>query len=148
MSSLRNRRDHINFEAMKNPLPPLGGKKYWRSLEEYAQTEDFRELVSREFPDRADQMVDPLSRRRFLMLMSASLALGGLTGCKRRGYDEKIIPYVKQPEEIVQGKPLFFASAFPLAGYAMPVLVESNMGRPTKIEGNPEHPASLPWRRS
>src|SRR4029077_11707093 len=57
--------------------------------------------------------------------------------------DEAIVPYVKQPEEIVPGRPLFFATAMPQGGYAMPLLAENHMGRPTKLEGNPEHPASL-----
>ena len=83
-----------------------------------------------------------LSRRRFLQLSSASLALAGLTACTRQPL-EKIVPYVKQPEELVPGVPLYFATAATLGGYATGVLVESHMGRPTKIEGNPEHPASL-----
>jgi Fe-S-cluster-containing dehydrogenase component len=74
--------------------------------------------------------------------MSASLALAGIGACTRQPR-ELIVPYVRQPEDIVPGRPLYFASAIPLGGTAMPVLVESHMGRPTKIEGNPEHPASL-----
>ena len=74
--------------------------------------------------------------------MSASLALAGLSSCAPT-VPEKIIPYVRAPEEIVPGKPLFFATAFPLGGYALGILAESHMGRPTKIEGNPGHPASL-----
>ncbi len=87
-----------------------------------------------------------MSRRRFLQLMGASLALAGLSGCGSAApapTNEKIVPYVKQPEEIIPGKPLFFATAMPLAGFASGVLVESHEGRPTKIEGNPDHPASL-----
>src|SRR5690606_37306687 len=78
----------------------------------------------------------------FLKLMSASLALAGVGACTRQPY-EQIVPYVRQPEDIVPGKPLFYASALVQGGYARPVLVESHMGRPTKIEGNPDHPASL-----
>ncbi len=74
--------------------------------------------------------------------MSASLALAGVGACTKQP-PESIVPYVRQPEDIVPGRPLFFASAIPLSGVAQPVLVESHMGRPTKIEGNPEHPASL-----
>ena len=74
--------------------------------------------------------------------MSASLALAGVGACTRQP-QEQIVPYVRQPEDIVPGRPLFFASAVIHGGYAQPVLVESHMGRPTKIEGNPEHPASL-----
>jgi molybdopterin-containing oxidoreductase family iron-sulfur binding subunit len=116
----------------------------WCSLEELVDTREFRELVEREFPAQADAWPDPLSRRQFLTLMGASLALGGLTGCSSKpAPPDKIVPYVKQPEEIVPGKPLFYATSMTLGGYAYPLLVESHMGRPTKVEGNPKHPASL-----
>ena len=82
------------------------------------------------------------SRRDFLKLMSASLALAGLSACVKQPL-EPIVPYVRQPDEIVLGKPLFFASAMPFGAYATPVLVESHEGRPTKVEGNPDHPAGL-----
>ena len=75
--------------------------------------------------------------------MGASLALAGLNACRAAPLDEKIVPYVNQPEEIVPGRPLFFATAFPMGGVGTGVLVESHEGRPTKIEGNPNHPASL-----
>src|SRR6185369_16170466 len=83
-----------------------------------------------------------LNRREFVSLISASLAFAGLTSCAPT-VPEKIVPYVRSPEEIVPGKPLFFATAFPLGGYGLGVLAESHMGRPTKVEGNPEHPSSL-----
>ena len=83
-----------------------------------------------------------LDRRELLKFGGVSLALAGLTACTRQPA-EKIIPYVRQPEEIVPGKPLFFATAMTLGGYATGLLVESNMGRPTKAEGNPLHPGSL-----
>ncbi len=79
---------------------------------------------------------------QFLKLMSASLALAGVGACTKQP-PEAIVPYVRQPEDLVPGRPLFFASAIPFSGIANPVLVESHMGRPTKIEGNPDHPASL-----
>src|SRR4029453_7695765 len=81
-------------------------------------------------------------RREVLKLMGAALALAGVSACTRQP-DEKIIPYVRQPEEIVPGRPLFFATAMPMGGFATPLLAENHMGRPTKLEGNPEHPASL-----
>ncbi|HUE69724.1 MAG TPA: TAT-variant-translocated molybdopterin oxidoreductase [Pirellulaceae bacterium] len=118
------------------------GPSYWRSLEEYAQTPEFEELLHREFPSQLDQWNDPIGRRRFLTLMAASLAFGGIAGCTRPP-QETIVPYVKAPEEIVPGKPLFYATAMPRGGYALGLLVESHLGRPTKIEGNPEHPSSL-----
>src|SRR5262249_58164882 len=83
-----------------------------------------------------------MDRREMFRLAGVSLALAGLTACTRQP-TEKIVPYVRQPEEITPGKPLFFATAMALSGYATGLLVESHMGRPTKIEGNLLHPASL-----
>ncbi|MFN8005611.1 MAG: TAT-variant-translocated molybdopterin oxidoreductase [Terriglobia bacterium] len=118
------------------------GQAYWRSLEELAGTPEFQEYLYREFPQNADQWVDPVGRRRFLQLMGASLALAGLSACTKQPA-EHIVPYVKAPEGLVPGKPLFFASARSHMGISEGLLVESHMGRPTKVEGNPEHPASL-----
>jgi MoCo/4Fe-4S cofactor protein with predicted Tat translocation signal len=115
---------------------------YWRSLGELADTLEFREYLHREFPEQASEWNDPKGRRQFLKLMSASLALAGVGACTKQP-SEPIVPYVRQPEDVVPGRPLFFASAIPISGIAQPVLVESHMGRPTKIEGNPQHPASL-----
>jgi MoCo/4Fe-4S cofactor protein with predicted Tat translocation signal len=120
------------------------GRRYWRSLEEFLETPEFEEMLHREFPEQASEWTDPVTRRRFLTLMGASLALMGLNGCSTQPAPrEKIMPYVRQPEEMVLGKPLYFATAMPLAGVTTGVLVESHEGRPTKIEGNPGHPASL-----
>jgi MoCo/4Fe-4S cofactor protein with predicted Tat translocation signal len=115
---------------------------YWRSLGELADTPEFREYLHREFPEQASEWNDPKGRRQFLKLMSASLALAGVGACTKQPA-EQIVPYVKQPEDMVPGRPLFFASAIPFSGVAHPVLVESHMGHPTKVEGNPDHPASL-----
>ena len=85
-----------------------------------------------------------MNRRQFLTLMGASLALAGLSGCSVRPAPSRtVVPYVRQPEEIVPGRPLFYATAMTLGGSGVGLLVESHLGRPTKIEGNPEHPASL-----
>src|SRR6185312_13268618 len=120
------------------------GRRFWRSLEEFLETPEFEEMLHREFPEQASEWTNPVTRRRFLMLMGASLALMGINGCSTQPAPrEKIMPYVRQPEAIVPGKPLYFATAMPLAGVATGVLVESHEGRPTKIEGNPSHPASL-----
>jgi MoCo/4Fe-4S cofactor protein with predicted Tat translocation signal len=119
-----------------------GGPEYWRSLEELVQDPEFRERVHREFPKGASEWLPSLSRRDFLGLMAASLALAGMAGCVKQPL-EQIVPYVTQPDEIVPGKAKFYATAMTFAGYAIPLMVESHMGRPTKIEGNPEHPASL-----
>src|SRR5215208_6078018 len=141
---------HINFKLMRDHIlalqdgePARGGKKYWRSLEELADTPQFREFVAREFPQQAEEWHDPIERRTFLKLMGASLALAGLTGCVFQP-PEKIVSNVNQSEEYVPWKPLFFATAVPLFGAATPIIVRSNEGRPTKIEGNPDHPNNRP----
>jgi len=132
----------MNLADIRARLEGLEGRAYWRSLEQLADTPDFREYVHREFPSQASEFTDPAGRRQFLKLMGASLALAGVSACTRQP-TEKIVPYVRQPEEIVPGRPLFYATAMPQGGVAMPLLAENHMGRPTKLEGNPEHPASL-----
>jgi MoCo/4Fe-4S cofactor protein with predicted Tat translocation signal len=132
----------MDFSALRSRIASSEGRLFWRSLGELADTPEFREYLHREFPEQASEWNDPKGRREFLKLMSASLALAGVGACTRQP-EEQIIPYVRQPENIVPGRPLFFASAVVHGGYARPVLVESHMGRPTKLEGNPEHPASL-----
>jgi MoCo/4Fe-4S cofactor protein with predicted Tat translocation signal len=132
----------IDLEAIRQRLAERSGPEYWRSLEELADSAEFREALHREFPQGVTQWLDPVSRRQFLHLMGASVALAGLSGCTRQPR-EAIVPYVKQPEEIVLGKPLYFATATTLRGYAQGVIVESHEGRPTKIEGNRDHPSSL-----
>jgi len=133
----------LDLAGLRERLAGQSGPRLWRSLEEIAETPEFEELLHRELPRQASVWAGgEVSRRRFLQLMSASLALGGLAGCTRQP-DEKIVPYVNMPEGIVPGKPLFFATTHTLAGYGRGVLVESHMGRPTKVEGNPRHPASL-----
>src|ERR671912_2529492 len=132
----------MDFSALRSRIAGAEGRLYWRSLGEAADTPEFREYLHREFPEQASEWNDPKGRREFLKLMSASLALAGVGACTRQP-QEQIVPYVRQPEDIVPGRPLFYASSVIHAGYAQPVLVESHMGRPTKIEGNPDHPASL-----
>jgi molybdopterin-containing oxidoreductase family iron-sulfur binding subunit len=114
---------------------------YWRSLEELVGSERVRQLIEREFPEGASEL-DPMGRRQFLKLMGASLALAGLTACTRQP-TERIVPYVRPPEQVIPGKPLFFATAMSLGSSSIGLLAESHEGRPTKIEGNPDHPASL-----
>ncbi len=116
--------------------------RVWRSLDELADTPEFKKYLHREFPTDASAWSDPASRRNFLKLMGASLALAGIYGCGAQPA-HKIVPYNQAPEELVPGKPLYFATALTLGGIASGVLVTSHEGRPTKIEGNPEHPASL-----
>ena len=114
---------------------------YRRSLDELADTSTIDELARTEFPRDFFDGAEAIDRRRFLALMGASLALAGTSGCARPPA-EKIVPYVRQPEEIIPGQPLFFATAMTLGGVATGLLVESHEGRPTKVEGNPDHPAS------
>jgi len=132
----------FDLTQLRDKIATTSGRDYWRSLDELADSEDFQRFLRAEFPEPASVLDTPLSRRGFLRVMGASLALAGLNACTRQP-TEKIFPYVKQPEIIVPGEPLFYASAFLLGGYAQGVLVESHLGRPTKIEGNPEHPSSL-----
>jgi len=120
----------------------VSGPEYWRSLEELAGSPAFQEALHREFPKGASEWVDSVSRRGFLKVMGASMALAGMTGCVRLPL-EPIVPYVRQPEDVIPGRPTFYATAMTLGGYASPLLVESHLGRPTKIEGNDKHPASL-----
>src|ERR1700682_227543 len=122
---------------------PSAGKRYWRSLEELAGAPDFQEMMRREFPDQAAEWTDVISRRRFLTLLGASVALAGLTGCGVQSPKEKILPYNRKPEDLVPGKSLYFATAMTLTGRVVGLLVESHEGRPTKVEGNPTHPGSL-----
>jgi MoCo/4Fe-4S cofactor protein with predicted Tat translocation signal len=130
----------IDLDALRARLATGTGRRYWRSLEELADTEGFRAFLDAEFPHAAS-VFDAVGRRQFLKLMGASLALAGLNACTRQP-TEKVVPYVRAPEDIVPGVPLFFASAMSVGGIASGVLVESHMGRPTKVEGNPDHPAS------
>jgi molybdopterin-containing oxidoreductase family iron-sulfur binding subunit len=135
LDSLRDRINETN-ESDK------AGPEYWRSLEELAGSPAFQEALHREFPKGASAWVDSVSRRGFLKVMGASMALAGMTGCVRLPL-EPIVPYVRQPEDVIPGRPQFYATAMTLGGYASPLLVESHLGRPTKIEGNDRHPASL-----
>jgi molybdopterin-containing oxidoreductase family iron-sulfur binding subunit len=132
----------LDLAVLRTRLDGKKGKQYWRSLEELAETDEFYELLHREFPENATEWNDPVGRRKFLKLMGASLALAGLTACTRQP-TETIAPYARQPEGLVLGKPLFYATAMPLGGGATGLLVESHEGRPTKVEPNPQHPASL-----
>ena len=131
----------LDIQAVRARLEQQGGPQVWRSLEAVAETPEFKEYLHREFPTNASEWLDPVGRRSFLKLMSASMALAGVTACTVQP-TELIVPYVRQPEELIPGKPLYFATAMTLGGVATGLLVESHEGRPTKIEGNPDHPAS------
>src|SRR5579884_2660735 len=135
-------RTQPDLTKLKKLLEEKGGPRFWRSLDELADTPEFRRYLNDEFPDRTPDWNEPSKRRTFLKVMGASLGLAGLAACTKQP-PEYIVPYVKEPEEFVPGKPLFFATAMEMGGYATGLLVESHLGRPTKIEGNPDHPGSL-----
>ncbi|HVZ83168.1 MAG TPA: TAT-variant-translocated molybdopterin oxidoreductase [Terracidiphilus sp.] len=128
----------MSLDQVRAELKGVTGKRYWRSIDELANTEEFQAAVEREFPGAAQEWVDPVSRRGFLKLMGASMALAGLAGCTKQP-DEPIYPYVKAPEDLVLGKPNYFATAHPFVTGAVPLLVKSDEYRPIKVDGNPEH---------
>ena len=128
----------MSLAAVRQELKAVKGKRFWRSLDELADTPEFREAVEREFPSAAQEWVDPVSRRGFLKLMGASMALAGLAGCTKQP-DEPIYPYVKAPADLVLGKPMYFATAHPFTTGAVPLLIKSSEFRPIKVDGNPEH---------
>ncbi len=132
----------LDLAAIRERLAKSTGKEYWRSLEELSGNPHFEELLHREFPRQASEWDESVDRRDFLKLMAASLALAGLSGCGRKP-EETIVPYVNQPAGMTPGKPQYYATAMPLGADAIGLLVESHEGRPTKIEGNPDHPGSL-----
>ena len=132
----------LDRAAVERQLKETKGPEYWRSLEELAGSPDFQDMLHREFPKGASEWLGSVSRRGFLQLMGASLAMAGMSGCTKLPLQE-IVPYVRQPEQVIPGVPMYYATAFTLGGYANPLLVESHLGRPTKIEGNRLHPASL-----
>ena len=118
------------------------GPRYWRSLEHKADSPEFRAFVEKEFPSGVDLIEDPVSRRNFMKIMSASFALAGLgvSGCRRP--EHKILPFSKMPENYVHGAPQLYATSMPTRQSAVPLVVKSYDGRPIKIEGNAEHPNS------
>jgi molybdopterin-containing oxidoreductase family iron-sulfur binding subunit len=133
----------LTLTEVRAKLDGKTGRRFWKNLDELAETPAFHELMAEEFPRQAGagEWVDAVSRRGFLKVMGASLALAGLAGCTKQP-DEPIFPYVKQPEDLVLGKPMYFASVHPFPTGAIPVLIKSDAFRPIKVEGNPEHPVS------
>ncbi len=130
------------FASIREKILALNGKEYWRSIEEHADTSEFREFIAQEFPHEIEHWDNSLSRRNFVKVMGASLALAGLSGCVIQP-NEQIVPYVKNPAEgQLPGKPLFVATAMSLGGVATGLLAKAYEGRPVKIEGNPDHPGS------
>src|SRR5436190_11534116 len=124
------------------PPPAATGRLYWRGLDQLAETPEFRQFLEREFPAGASELTDPLSRRHFVKIMSASFLLAGFglagTGCRKP--EDKLMPFGKAPENFIHGTSQYFATAMPTRGGAVPLLVKSYEGRPVKIEGNPLFP--------
>jgi MoCo/4Fe-4S cofactor protein with predicted Tat translocation signal len=128
----------MSLAQVREELKGTKGKRYWRSIDELANTDEFQAAVEREFPAAAQEWVDPVSRRGFMKLMGASMALAGLAGCTKQP-NEPIYPYVKAPEDLILGKPNYFATVHPFVTGAVPLLVKSDQYRPIKVDGNPDH---------
>src|SRR5690242_1308726 len=137
-----SKKGKLDLVQVRSEIEQKNAPEFWRSLEELAGKPEFKEMMHREFPKGASEWIDAVSRRGFLKLMGSSLALAGMTACTRQPL-EPIVPYVRQPEGLIPGKPMSYATAFTLSGYATPLLVTSREFRPIKIEGNPDHQASL-----
>jgi molybdopterin-containing oxidoreductase family iron-sulfur binding subunit len=129
----------MTLEAARAELDRSSG---WQGLDDAAAHPGFDRRMEQEFPAHASEWVDPVSRRGFMKLMGASLAMAGLAGCTKQP-DEPIYPYIKAPEDLILGRPNYFATAFPFSTGALPLLVKSDAYRPIKVDGNPEHPMSM-----
>jgi molybdopterin-containing oxidoreductase family iron-sulfur binding subunit len=128
--------------SLLNDTAPVSARQYWRSLDEMAETPEFKQFVEREFPAFASEMSSPFTRRTFLSLMGASMALAGMvTGCRKPVHN--IVPYSKQPENTTPGLPTFYATSFACAGQVVGTLARTFEGRPVKLEGNPDFPTTL-----
>jgi MoCo/4Fe-4S cofactor protein with predicted Tat translocation signal len=136
------RKAAVDIAALREKLAAGRGPTFWRTLEEAAESEELRAYVEQEFPGLSGQIPQGVDRRSLLKVMGASLAMAGAAACTKQP-KELIVPYVRQPENVIPGLPLFYATAMTTGGYARGLLVESHLNRPTKIEGNPDHPASL-----
>src|SRR6185369_3450758 len=140
--------DLLRLPSMKTIPPPCPepetGRRYWRSLDQLADTPEFRQWAEREFPAGASEWTDAVSLRHFVQIMSASFLLAGFglagSGCRRP--EEKILPFGKMPENYVHGVPQLYATAMPTRGSAIPLLAKATDGRPIKVEGNSSHPDS------
>jgi MoCo/4Fe-4S cofactor protein with predicted Tat translocation signal len=130
----------LDLAGVRAKLKGKTGKQYWRTLEELSGDPHFEDFLHREFPRQASEWDESFDRRNFLKLAAASLAFAGISGCNP--VHDTIVPYVKQPDGMVLGKPQFYATAMPFGADAIGLLVESHEGRPTHITGNPDHPSS------
>ncbi len=141
-SLVESRKAALDIEALRQKLASGRGPQFWRTLEEAAESRELQEYVEQEFPGLSGQIPQGVDRRNLLKVMAASLAMAGAAACTKQP-KELVVPYVRQPENVIPGLPLFYATAMTMGGYARGILVESHLNRPTKIEGNPDHPASL-----
>jgi len=131
----------MNTTHPKFPTPS-NGRLYWRSLDQLAETPEFKQWLEREFPEGATEFADPVSRRHFVKIMSASFLLAGFglagTGCRRP--EEHLMPFGKAPDDYTFGTSQYFATAMPTRGGAIPLIAKSYEGRPIKVEGNLLYP--------
>ena len=129
---------------LNNSASPATGRRYWRSQEELADSPEFKQWLEREFPQGASELTDPVSRRHFVKIMSASMMLAGMgvlgSGCRRP--EEKLEPFGQQPTDYIYGKPEYYATAMPTRTGAVPLVAKSYEGRPVKVEGNALYPGS------
>ncbi len=149
-----SKKGKLDLDAARDRLAETKGPEYWRSLEELAGSPEFQEMLHREFPKGASEWLDSVSRRGFLKLMGASLAMAGMTACTKQPL-EPIVPYVRQPEEVVPGRPLFLCHRIYLWA-DMPVrfwsratcIVLPRSKATTNIRRVSAEPISSPKRRS
>src|SRR5215203_1411494 len=120
-----------NFASMREKILSENGKEYWRSIDELAETPEFEEFVKREYPVHSEDWENSFNRRTFVKLMGGTLALAGLSGCVIQP-PEKIVPFVRPEQDLLPGKPLFFATAMTVGGVATGLLAKSFDGRPIK----------------
>jgi MoCo/4Fe-4S cofactor protein with predicted Tat translocation signal len=136
-----NDKPALDLDKIRARLESAHGPQYWKSLEELAETDEFKAFLEDEFADRTPDFLEPANRRNFLKLMGASMALAGITACTKQP-KETIVPYVRQPEDFIPGLPLYYATAMQMGGVGTGLLATSHLGRPTKVDGNPDHPGS------
>jgi molybdopterin-containing oxidoreductase family iron-sulfur binding subunit len=132
---------HLDIAEIRNRLAGTSGKRFWASLEEIIDEASFGKWLEAEFPAAA-RIMPILGRRAFLKIMGAPLLLATLSGCGEERSD-LALPYVNQPEEITPGEPRYYATAVLFEGYAQPMLATTYSGRPTKLDGNPDHPITM-----
>ncbi|HWE72345.1 MAG TPA: TAT-variant-translocated molybdopterin oxidoreductase [Stellaceae bacterium] len=140
---MKEARQPIDLTTLRERLARQRGPAYWRSLDELAQSPVFLEFLKSEFPPFAAIGAASYDRRRFLQLMAASMAFGGLSACGKEVDQRKLSPYVAEPAGIIPGRARYYTTGINVDGFGEGVMLRHEMGRPLKVEGNPDHPASL-----